>query len=112
MRKRLIASVAVSLFAAPAAMSAPQPHLTLVRTRPVIVDGAGFRHAERVHLLLRSPRGVSGVKVSADGGGAFTARFPVDIEVRCVGFSITARGSAGSFARFLRRQPASCTRAS
>jgi len=64
-----------------------------------------------VHLLLRSPRGVSGVKVSADGS-ALTARFPVDIEVHCVGFSITARGSAGSFARFLRCQPASCTRAS
>jgi hypothetical protein len=113
MRNRIIAGAVVGMCAvsaAPLSHGATRAQLTLVRTRPVTVDGAGFHAAERVRLDLRSPRGTGHVTVRADDGGAFTARFSADVEVRCVSFSIAAHGAAGSAARFLRRQPLSCTR--
>jgi hypothetical protein len=89
--------------------AASQARLTLIRTRPVTVDGAGFKDRERVALTLRSPRGEDAVKARAGQDGTLHAKFSADVDVRCTGFSISATGKDGSRARFIRRPPLSCT---
>jgi hypothetical protein len=106
-----VAVVALTLIAPAATSGASQARLTLVRTRPVSVQGAGFRAHERVALTLRSPRGDDRLTVRAARDGTFTVRFSADVDVYCTSFSVSASGGDGSRARFIRRQPVSCTRA-
>ncbi len=106
----LLAVAVLGLCAVPAVASTSLggAHLTLVKTRPVTVDGTGFNAGERIELVLRGPRGRSRENTHARADGTFNARFDTNAESRCAGFSITASGSAGSRARFLRRMPVAC----
>ena len=107
----VVAVVALASMAPAASPGAPQARLTLLRTRPVTVEGAGFRKLERVVLTLRSPRGDDLRTVRAGQDGTFNVRFSDGVDVRCMGFTVSASGRDGSHARFVRRQPLSCTRA-
>jgi hypothetical protein len=74
----------------------------------VIVKGSGFKAHERVELELRGAAGTHRESSRAGADGTFSGRFSVAVRSRCAGFSITARGASGSYARFLRRPPLNC----
>jgi hypothetical protein len=82
--------------------------LELLGTRPVEVHGTGFRSHERVRVVLRRPAGVSRHRLQAGPYGGFTTTFAKVSLSRCDGFSIIARGGAGSRARITRRPPLGC----
>jgi hypothetical protein len=93
--------LAVLALTASSAASRPSPTLTLKGSAPVIVDGAHFRHRERVKITASTGQSVT---VRADAGGAFSVKLtlvPVD---RCDRLIVRAQGSGGSVA-VARRPP-------
>ena len=93
-----------------AATEAPpaDPTLVLVGTRPVAIDGSGFRTEERIRLVLRGPDGVVRRWSRASPDGEFSRRFPAVTIGGCDTLSISAKGDAGSRSMLPRRAPRGC----
>jgi hypothetical protein len=95
--------VAVGAFAAQAA-ARPAPELRLASSRPLTIQGLGFRPHERVQLAVEGTRSRRR-PVVADAHGAFTATFAAVAVARCDRLTVVAIGTGGSRAT-LKRLPA------
>jgi hypothetical protein len=87
---------------------AHHPRLALTRAEPLIVSGRHFRAHERVSLVLHQPSGATRRRARAGTRGAFRKVFTGVTVDRCSGFGVSAKGSAGSRATFVRRALPEC----
>jgi hypothetical protein len=95
MRAVLIA-IAALLVVAPAALAAGTPHVRLADRSPATVAGTGFRHAERVLVVVRSGKVTLSKRVVTTARGTFTARFAHDLPVMpCGQVSVRVLGPFG-----------------
>src|SRR3954454_17044806 len=90
-----VAAVLTAVVTLPAT-AAPRPRLALVDDQPVAVVGSGFGAGERVTVRV-APLGAEAFAKTVTAGqrGRFTATFRRGLS-GCAGYTITARGSAGS----------------
>jgi hypothetical protein len=107
----LTAAVAAADARAPARQAGgPAPRLTLAALDPPAVHGAHFRARERVTVRLQGlPGGTRTRHRRASAGGAFSVEFTKAAVGRCGGFTVRARGDAGSRAMVRRMQLPGCS---
>jgi hypothetical protein len=75
-----------------------KPRLTIVAHAPLLtVRGSGFVRHESVRVSLLMPGSEIVRRVRATRRGGFSVRFAGAAPDRCTGYSIVARGAAGSF---------------
>jgi hypothetical protein len=95
---------------APARQAAATPRLALASLSPPAVKGSAFVSGERVTLTLKGLPGGTRVRHRrASDAGTFTAVFAKAKAGHCGGFTIRARGDAGSRAMVRRFQLPGCS---
>jgi hypothetical protein len=105
MLRTVLAVVVIAWAVLASAQAAERPGLRLMKTRPVQVHGSGFAPGERVRVVLHAGAAAASERTTASAAGGFTVTFRGTKIAGCVPLSIAARGSAGSRARLLRRNP-------
>jgi hypothetical protein len=106
---------AVALVAAGQAPARPlagdsRPRLRLADADPPTVHATGFARAERVRLTLSGIPGGTRVRHRrASGSGTFSVTFRHAKAGHCSGFTVRARGDAGSRAMLRRMQLPACS---
>ena len=102
MRKALGLAL-LALVLAGAASAAPRPTLLLASSRPVVVQGTGFRAHERIRVVASSAGEIWRRTVVATRKGSFSAVIG-DMPLGRCGLGVRAMGSRGSIAT-LKRPP-------
>lgn len=93
----VVAALATLAVVAPAGASpSSKAALKLVTSRPLVVEGASFKGAERVRLTLTTSTEVVHHRVVASRAGAFRSNFGTVTFGRCGGFTVRAVGSRGT----------------
>jgi hypothetical protein len=105
----LLALAALGLARDATGAAAQHPRLVLKRAAPLTVSGTHFRARERVTLVLHQPAGATRRRARAGRHGAFRKVFPGVTIDRCRGFWVSAKGSAGSHTRLVRRALPECS---
>jgi hypothetical protein len=95
---------------APARQAAATPRLALTALSPPAVKGSAFAARERVTITLKGLPGGTRVRHRRAGdAGTFTVVFANAKAGHCDGFTIRARGDAGSRAMVRRMQLPGCS---
>jgi hypothetical protein len=89
----LIGTVLAAVVAAPGGIARTPPMVNVTRVIPITVQGSGFKAAERVKIVVRSPA-VYRKTVTATRRGRFTAFFRHGS--KCAAIRVLATGNKGS----------------
>ena len=95
-----LAAMLVALVWASAGLSSParaKPHVRVVATRPLVVQGTHFRARERVRVTATTTRAVTRT-VRASATGSFRAQFSGVSVGRCDVATVKAVGALGDHA--------------
>ena len=92
-RLLLLTAVLAAVVAAPSGLARTHPMINVTRVIPITVQGSGFRAAERVKVVVRSPA-VYRKTVTATRRGRFTASFRRGS--KCASIHVVATGNRGS----------------
>jgi hypothetical protein len=94
--KRLLSLTVVlaAVIAAPVGLARAHPTINVTRVIPITVTGAGFKAAERVLVVVRSPA-IHRKTVTATRRGRFTVTFR-SAAGKCASIHVLATGNKGS----------------
>jgi hypothetical protein len=90
----LLTAVLAAAVAAPGGLARSHPTINVTRVIPITVTGTGFKAAERVKVVVRSPA-VHRKTVTASRRGRFTAMFR-SAAGKCASIHALATGNKGS----------------
>jgi hypothetical protein len=93
-RPLLVAVVLAAVIAVPGGLARIHPAISVTRIIPITVTGTGFKPAERVKVVVRSPA-VHQKTVTASRRGRFTVIFRTATN-KCTAIHALATGNKGS----------------
>jgi hypothetical protein len=107
MYRALLLALTILTLAGTATAAKPRPTLSIPNEKPLVVRGAHFKAEERVVVkLVVADRQPQTRRATASTLGTFTVGFGAVPLSRCLAYSVSAVGSAGSRAVFRRQLPA------